>query len=724
MFANGGFDLVLGNPPWETMSPDAKEFFSPYDPQVRFLSPEEQKYRFDELKALPGVQAEWDAYCDRLYRAAEFMRRSGRYKMFAEGNLGKGDFNVYRLFVELALTAIRPGARAAQFVPENLYNGANAAAIRKHLFTNMRLQTIVAFENTKKIWFDIDSRAKFCLYVAIAGGQTTEFDAAFGVNSIGKLQALERECLLQVPVSLVEEFSPEALAISEITHPFDIEIVKKLYSIFLKFGADDASPASREYQREIDMGNDRGLFTEDPSGIPIYEGRMVEAFDHRAKAYKSGRGRAAVWDELRFGPEKCIAPQWRILVEEIPGKIRDRWMKPRIGFCDVASPTNQRSLVAAIIPGGAVCGHKVPTITFSPEDARLTCFWLGVANSFCMDFLVRKKVSLTMSFTLMDSLPLPRTYQDSKIERAIASRALLLSSTGPEMFNFWSQTAPLLGLDPSRDAPVEEPSERRRVRSELDILVARDLCGLTVEQLRYLMEPSDILGADCGFETFGALKRADTRNFDRRFETRDEIIAAWDRLKRPEAGEDTRIVASVQPPVPIDPAILPDGAWATPPGVSAENLALFALIDAMRQLDTPAASTTIRVATILARRPAIAAAFMDKRQNGEWSRLVGQDALPLRANVVPISQFQPNAVDHEWGTVVQQLKAVDALIESIAGDWSIGANFPESSGQDWMMGRMSMIASLLIFVDMAQAEQNIVAFIRSVEDGTASRVIS
>ena len=54
-FAAGGFDVVLGNPPWDTISPDAKEFFSPYDGQVRFMSPEDQKARFRELMNLPGL---------------------------------------------------------------------------------------------------------------------------------------------------------------------------------------------------------------------------------------------------------------------------------------------------------------------------------------------------------------------------------------------------------------------------------------------------------------------------------------------------------------------------------------------------------------------------------------------------------------------------------------------------------------------------------------------
>jgi hypothetical protein len=194
------------------------------------------------------------------------------------------------MFAELALRGTRIGGRAAQFFPENLYNGANVTAIRRHLFENTELSGLVAFENTRKIWFDIDTRQKFCLYIARPGGKTDSFGAAFGVNSIEKLAALSSGFPINMPVSLIEEFSPDALAIAEIAHPADIEVSRKIYARFSKFGSEDSNLAMRRYMRELDMGNDREDFGNDPDGLPLYEGRMVDAFDHRAKAYVSGRG--------------------------------------------------------------------------------------------------------------------------------------------------------------------------------------------------------------------------------------------------------------------------------------------------------------------------------------------------------------------------------------------------------------------------------------------------
>ncbi|MBF0561549.1 MAG: N-6 DNA methylase [Alphaproteobacteria bacterium] len=531
VFAKGGFDCVLGNPPWKPMSPDTKEFFSPYDGQIRFMSPDEQEARIAELLAMPGMNRAWDQYGHDLYASANFMKESGRYTLFAEGNLGKGDFNVYRMFVELAVKAVNRTGRASQFVPENLYSGANAAAIRRYLFDRCRLHLMAGFENSRKIWFaDIDTRAKFCLYVASPDGKTEQFEAAFGVNSKEKLAALTSGLSIQIPVSLVEEFSPEAFAIAEVAHPSDISISRKLYSRFPKFGGAIPAAPDRKYGREMDMGNDREDFEDDPDGIPLYEGRMVEAFDHRAKKYISGRGRSSVWEEIPFGSiAKSIGPQWRISNTNVPSKAIDRWRCFRIGFCDVASPTNQRALVAAIIPANTLCGDKVPTIMFVPHNDLTSLLWIGIANSFCLDFIARKKVALKMSYTVLDSLPLPRTYGNTALEQAIARRALLLTATGLEMVPFWERVAPLLGMDAHTNSPVENPDRRAQLRAEIDVIVARDLFGLDKDEMRYLLDPEDVLGSSCGFETFGALKRAEIRE-RKHFATRDLIMETWDNI--------------------------------------------------------------------------------------------------------------------------------------------------------------------------------------------------
>ena len=296
--------MVLGNPPWDTMSPDAKEFFSPYDGSVRFMSPDDQKRRIDELKALPNAQNAWDAYCRHLYCAANFMKESGRYRLFAEGNLGKGDFNVYRMFAETALQITRSGGYTAQFVPEGFYKGANAAAIRNAVFNLFELKLLVGFVNTRAVWFaSVHQQFEFCLYVAEKGGKTDNFTAAFRVNSHEKLTDVVTGHGLRIPLAMISEFSPDAMAVMEFGAQEDIDICRKMYERYPKFGEKIEGLPYRSYMAEIHMGNNRDLFVEGSDGLPVIEGRMLDIYDYRAKGYSSGRGRSADWVDLDFGSE-------------------------------------------------------------------------------------------------------------------------------------------------------------------------------------------------------------------------------------------------------------------------------------------------------------------------------------------------------------------------------------------------------------------------------------
>ena len=554
------------------------------------------------------------------------MRNSGRYRLFATGSLGKGDFNVWRMFCELALAATRVGGFTSQLVPENFYNGSNAAAIRSEIFTNFSLHSLISLKNTSKIWFSaVHAQTNFALYVAEKGAVTNEIPMAFGIDTTDKLLALRNGFPIELPIALISEFSPDALAITGISHPADIKIIRKIYSCLPKFGADMPGTPVPQYMREIDMGNDREDFGNEPDGIPLYQGSMVTFFDHRAQAYVSGHGRRTTWRELPFGdPDKSIAPQWRLPEASLPVKLSNRWRTYRIGFCDIANPLNQRTLIAALIPADVVCGHKVPTITFKPESPCLSLLWLAVVNSIAIDYIARKKITLTASFTVIDSLPLPRSFKGTALENAIARRALLLSVTGPEMAAFWRSTAPMLGFNPDRDAPIEDPAQREQLRIELEVLIARDLFGPTLDEMRYLLDPRDILGPECDFETFGALQRAERRTYNE-FRTRRLVLEAWDRLSSAQITEQ-----SIQSHTGvIRTQSLPDAAWSRPmPSGRGDVGAMLAAL--LKSMDGPLPARQVRLAATLALAPRLLLTFLDPEPAAQWLRLIGPEARPLR----------------------------------------------------------------------------------------------
>lgn len=554
VYARGGFDVVIGNPPWETLSPDAKEFFAVYDPGVRNVSPRDQKEIIERVLQDPAIKGAWDKYCWRLYRLANLLRKGGRYRLFAPGNLGKGDFNVYRIFVELALQLTREGGRAAQIVPDGFYLGANASALRRELVESWQWARVYGFENTREVWFkDIDSRTKFCIYSARKGGVTREIEVAFGINSEAELRRVREQGGVALTTDLLRQLSPETFALPDTASLAGLGLVRKISARFPRFG--DAHPGwpNRHYMAELHMGNDRDRFN-DTEGFPLYEGRMVDQFDHCAKGYVSGRGRTAVWRDLSFGdPGKGIHPQWRVAPRSVPAKVLTRMKRYRIGFCDVTSPTNERSLVAALLPREVLSGDKVPTIVLEGGDAADYMFCLAVANSLALDYVARRKVSLKVSYTVLDGLPLPRRAPRDGVGREIVELAARLTCTSDDMRPFWDELTREAWVPPalSGQTPgLTDPEARCAARARLDALVAVHLYDLDAADMEVI------------FADFKALASHEQREFGE-FRTRRLVLAEMEaELHR--RGEHVDSTTSDEP----QPALRPGQLAALPAGRS------------------------------------------------------------------------------------------------------------------------------------------------------------
>lgn len=269
--------------------------------------------------------------------------------------------------------------------------------------------------------------------------------------------------------------------------------MRKVYGESTKFGDKSDGLPYRRYMREIDMGTDRDVFGDYDDGVPLYEGPMIGQYDHRAKAYRSGRGRASIWEELPFGREdKAIVPQWRVPWQALPDKVRQRVYQYRIGFCDVTSPTTDRSLVAALIPPRTLCGHTVPTFTFEAGEEWAYAAWLAVANSFVLDFIARKKISLHMSLGIVDSLPFPKFVRRHRALRSLVPLAAELTCVSQDMDDYWEMLYDGAWVGSRRPPRLLDERERLEMRAKIDVIVARDLFGLDASQMDSILSAFDL----------------------------------------------------------------------------------------------------------------------------------------------------------------------------------------------------------------------------------------
>ena len=395
---------------------------------------------------------------------------------------------------------------------------------------NFTLDLIAGFENTNKIWFSsIDTRMKFCLYVARKEGKTASFSASFRINSTEGLAAFLSGKSLQIPKELLIKFSPDAKTVMEFVAQEDIDVCSKMYDAYPTLGARVTGCYHRDYMREIDMTNNQEWFTEVEDEVPLFEGRMIDLYDYRAKRYVSGRGRSAVWEDIPFDdPQKAILPQWHIKRDALNGARKQRLEAFRIAYGWVASPTNQRSLITTFVPAGVICGNSVPTIFLEGGSYADALLFVGCANSLCMDFIVRKRVSLNLAHSIVDTLPFPRDFDSTPAAQEIANRTYSLCATGEDMTEFRRKLLEN-NVVPAGTPIILDPKSRAETAAEIDVLVARDVYGLEKREMLYILDPDNILGPDCGVETFRALRNAELRTFDE-FRTQRLILEAWDRV--------------------------------------------------------------------------------------------------------------------------------------------------------------------------------------------------
>lgn len=268
-----------------------------------------------------------------------------------------------------------------------------------------------------------------------------------------------------------------------------------------------------------------------PDGVyvPLYEGRMVHQFDHAAKTYLSGEGRGAEWDELSFR-QKVLVPHF--FIQRNLGHDEPNWLRFRPGFCDVTGQTNERSVLAAVLPAGHPAGHSVPTVGIQGAGTHAYLFWVAVATSFVAEFLIRQKISTHLSFFYLESWPFPRLAQEDLILKQLAAHAARLSCFTPEMGALWEEVADRLSLREQRS--TTDLRERARLRAEIDAIIA-DLYGLSVAEFAYILTTFPLLDRDqppLPGDFFVRWNKKGQPKFEpRSFATRDTALLAFMRRK-------------------------------------------------------------------------------------------------------------------------------------------------------------------------------------------------
>ena len=169
--SRGGFDAVIGNPPWDRIKHQEVEWFATRDPELaRAPTAAARRAAILELRQHGDpLAAEFDAAKQQADTLGQLVRESGRYPL-----LGGGDINLYSLFVEQALSLVKPDGFVSLLTPSGIYADRTAARFFQTVSTTGRLASLYDFENRRIFFKDVRASFKFCALTL--GGEKRRFD--------------------------------------------------------------------------------------------------------------------------------------------------------------------------------------------------------------------------------------------------------------------------------------------------------------------------------------------------------------------------------------------------------------------------------------------------------------------------------------------------------------------------------------------------------------------
>ncbi len=278
--------------------------------------------------------------------------------------------------------------------------------------------------------------------------------------------------------------------------------------------------------RMLDMSNDSGLFQdrESSTSLPMYEAKMFHQFDRGWATYEGLDVRDASLTEKQ-DPDFRVTPRYWVDKQEVDNKLAGKWDKQwLLAFRGITKAVNERTAIFSLLPRVAI-GHSAPIMLTEIKNSNLISCLQANLSSLVFDFVTRQKAGGTnFSFFIIKQLPIipPESYTPQDIE-FISSRVLELVYTAWDMQPF----AQDMGYE---GAPfVWNPERRAILRAELDAKYAK-LYGLTRKELRYILDPSDVYGAEFPSETFRVLKSKELKEYGE-YRTQRLVLAAWDLLE-------------------------------------------------------------------------------------------------------------------------------------------------------------------------------------------------
>ena len=417
----GGFDAVIGNPPWDRIKLQEVEWFATRDPDLaRAPTAAARRAGIKRLREQVDPLAHaFDQAKARADRLGQVIRASGHYPL-----LGGGDINLYSLFVERSLRLVKPNGLVGLLTPSGIYADRTAARFFQSVSTTGRVAGIYDFENRKIFFKDIHASFKFCPLI-VGGSQRTFPETRCGFFLPGTDAITDPDRAFTLTPDDFARVNPNTGTAPVFRTRRDADLTRRIYRdhpvlVDRSDGREDKLWPVRYRQGLFHSQGASSLFRTatqlDAAGaypvagnrwkkgeeiyVPLYEGKMVQAFDHRAASIATRKnnlfrpGQPVRTSEANYrDPGFSPSPRFWINKSEHTATQELQYI---LAFKEITASTNVCTMIASVVPQVG-CTDTLPVLL--PNEGKLEALdialILGNLNSFAFDFVARQKIPAT-----------------------------------------------------------------------------------------------------------------------------------------------------------------------------------------------------------------------------------------------------------------------------------------------------------------------------------------
>jgi hypothetical protein len=413
-------------------------------------------------------------------------------------------------------------------VPTGIATDSTTKAYFDAISSGARLISLLSFREIRRWFPGTDDRNSFCLLTL--GDDCYKCSLVFSIDSLQDLADDGREFSLSANDFTL--LNPNTRNCPVFRSQMDAELTKQIYGrvpvLIDEALGEQGNPWGIKFMTMFHMSNDSHLFFDAPAPerLPLYEAKLIHHYDHRWASYENDGSSSDVRLADKQDPKFAVNPSYWVSIAEVSDRLQPKgWERQWLmGWRAIARGADERSVIGGVFPRSGV-GNSFHLVLPSPSiSAGLCPCFVGCISSLVFDFVARQKIGgANFNFFIPMQLPVlpPSAYTQAAID-FIQPRVLELTYTAYDL-KPWAED---LGYD---GPPFRfDPERRSLLRAELDAFYAH-LYGLNRDELRYILDPADVMGPDYPSETFRVLKNNELRQFGE-YRTRRLVLEAWDRL--------------------------------------------------------------------------------------------------------------------------------------------------------------------------------------------------